>query len=156
MNEMIKMTIFRSVINSFYLNVCQQVDSVCASRSNLGSRSGSVVQSRALRSQHSPENAARERSRVRSLRQAFHSLQVRQTDPGSRAGAALCAQTGTCWCFILNLQLFCSLSAGSSAFSPTRHQTLQAGCSCSCYQLHSPPDRDPGSGRDPSRTQPAL
>ncbi|XP_047429949.1 transcription factor 24-like isoform X2 [Mugil cephalus] len=31
---------------------------------------------RALRSQHSPENAARERSRVRNLRQAFHSLQA--------------------------------------------------------------------------------
>ncbi|XP_061563502.1 transcription factor 23-like [Cololabis saira] len=30
----------------------------------------------ALRNQHSPENAARERSRVRSLRQAFHSLQA--------------------------------------------------------------------------------
>ncbi|KAM6915558.1 transcription factor 23 [Xenentodon cancila] len=29
-----------------------------------------------MRSQHSPENAARERSRVRSLRQAFHSLQA--------------------------------------------------------------------------------
>ncbi|XP_028253558.1 transcription factor 24 [Parambassis ranga] len=53
-----------------------QVDSACASRSNLASRSGSVVQSRALSSQHSPENAARERSRVRSLRQAFHSLQA--------------------------------------------------------------------------------
>ncbi|KAM7395042.1 hypothetical protein PAMA_006678 [Pampus argenteus] len=31
---------------------------------------------RKLRSQHSPENAARERSRVRNLRQAFHSLQA--------------------------------------------------------------------------------
>ncbi|KAM6964935.1 transcription factor 24 [Aplochiton taeniatus] len=41
-----------------------------------GSGSGSVVQSRVLRSQHSPENAARERSRVRNLRQAFHSLQA--------------------------------------------------------------------------------
>ncbi|XP_024119805.1 transcription factor 23 [Oryzias melastigma] len=30
----------------------------------------------ALRVQHSPENAARERSRVRNLRQAFHSLQA--------------------------------------------------------------------------------
>lgn len=29
-----------------------------------------------LRSHHSPENAARERSRVRNLRQAFHSLQA--------------------------------------------------------------------------------
>uniref|UniRef100_A0A3P9LPJ4 BHLH domain-containing protein n=1 Tax=Oryzias latipes TaxID=8090 RepID=A0A3P9LPJ4_ORYLA len=29
-----------------------------------------------LRGQHSPENAARERSRVRNLRQAFHSLQA--------------------------------------------------------------------------------
>uniref|UniRef100_A0A672YD77 Transcription factor 23 n=2 Tax=Sphaeramia orbicularis TaxID=375764 RepID=A0A672YD77_9TELE len=32
--------------------------------------------SRTLRNQHSPENAARERSRVRNLRQAFHSLQA--------------------------------------------------------------------------------
>uniref|UniRef100_A0A8P4GER2 BHLH domain-containing protein n=2 Tax=Dicentrarchus labrax TaxID=13489 RepID=A0A8P4GER2_DICLA len=37
---------------------------------------GSAVQSRTLRGQHSPENAARERSRVRNLRQAFHSLQA--------------------------------------------------------------------------------
>ncbi|CAG5950237.1 unnamed protein product [Menidia menidia] len=37
---------------------------------------GSVVQGRAWRNQHSPENAARERSRVRNLRQAFHSLQA--------------------------------------------------------------------------------
>ncbi|XP_020310905.1 transcription factor 23 [Oncorhynchus kisutch] len=29
-----------------------------------------------MKSQHSPENAARERSRVRNLRQAFHSLQA--------------------------------------------------------------------------------
>ncbi|XP_067230363.1 transcription factor 23 [Chanodichthys erythropterus] len=32
--------------------------------------------SRACKSQNSPENAARERSRVRNLRQAFHSLQA--------------------------------------------------------------------------------
>ncbi|KAI3363598.1 hypothetical protein L3Q82_001230 [Scortum barcoo] len=37
---------------------------------------GSVVQPRTLKAQHSPENAARERSRVRNLRQAFHSLQA--------------------------------------------------------------------------------
>lgn len=54
-----------------------QVRSVCGSRSISASACGSVVQVRALRSQHSPENAARERSRVRNLRQAFHSLQVR-------------------------------------------------------------------------------
>ncbi|XP_023148407.2 transcription factor 24-like [Amphiprion ocellaris] len=53
-----------------------QVQSVYESRSNSGSGCGSVVQTRALRSQHSPENAARERSRVRNLRQAFHSLQA--------------------------------------------------------------------------------
>ncbi|XP_008287086.1 transcription factor 24 [Stegastes partitus] len=53
-----------------------QVQSVYGSRPNSGSGCGSVVQSRALRSQHSPENAARERSRVRNLRQAFHSLQA--------------------------------------------------------------------------------
>uniref|UniRef100_A0A3P9IQX9 BHLH domain-containing protein n=1 Tax=Oryzias latipes TaxID=8090 RepID=A0A3P9IQX9_ORYLA len=41
------------------------VESVC------GSGLASV-----LRGQHSPENAARERSRVRNLRQAFHSLQA--------------------------------------------------------------------------------
>ncbi|XP_029903271.1 transcription factor 24 isoform X2 [Myripristis murdjan] len=41
-----------------------------------GSGCGSAVQARMLRSQHSPENAARERSRVRNLRQAFHSLQA--------------------------------------------------------------------------------
>uniref|UniRef100_A0A4W5NQG5 Transcription factor 23 n=1 Tax=Hucho hucho TaxID=62062 RepID=A0A4W5NQG5_9TELE len=35
-----------------------------------------VQPSRAMKSQHSPENAARERSRVRNLRQAFHSLQA--------------------------------------------------------------------------------
>ncbi|XP_042359652.1 transcription factor 23-like [Plectropomus leopardus] len=50
--------------------------SVCGSRSNSGSGCGSMVQSRTLRGQHSPENAARERSRVRNLRQAFHSLQA--------------------------------------------------------------------------------
>uniref|UniRef100_A0A8C7YDQ6 BHLH domain-containing protein n=1 Tax=Oryzias sinensis TaxID=183150 RepID=A0A8C7YDQ6_9TELE len=43
----------------------EQVESVC------GSGLASV-----LRGQHSPENAARERSRVRNLRQAFHSLQA--------------------------------------------------------------------------------
>uniref|UniRef100_A0A7N6FB09 BHLH domain-containing protein n=2 Tax=Anabas testudineus TaxID=64144 RepID=A0A7N6FB09_ANATE len=52
------------------------VKSACGSRLTSGSDFGSVVQSRALRSQHSPENAARERSRVRNLRQAFHSLQA--------------------------------------------------------------------------------
>ncbi|XP_071755297.1 uncharacterized protein tcf23 [Centroberyx gerrardi] len=41
-----------------------------------GSGCGSTVQARMLRPQHSPENAARERSRVRNLRQAFHSLQA--------------------------------------------------------------------------------
>ncbi|XP_072300397.1 transcription factor 23-like [Eucyclogobius newberryi] len=39
-------------------------------------QSSSVPLLRAQRSQHSPENAARERSRVRNLRQAFHSLQA--------------------------------------------------------------------------------
>lgn len=39
-------------------------------------QSVSVLQSRTHRSQNSPENAARERSRVRNLRQAFHSLQA--------------------------------------------------------------------------------
>ncbi|XP_023687322.1 transcription factor 24-like [Paramormyrops kingsleyae] len=38
--------------------------------------SGSGIQSRVLRPQPSPENAARERSRVRNLRQAFRSLQA--------------------------------------------------------------------------------
>ncbi|XP_034756354.1 transcription factor 24-like [Etheostoma cragini] len=52
------------------------VQSPCGSRSNSGSGCESAVQSRSLRSQHSPENAARERSRVRNLRQAFHSLQA--------------------------------------------------------------------------------
>ncbi|TNN42024.1 Transcription factor 23 [Liparis tanakae] len=45
--------------------------SVCGSRSGSGQ---SAVQ--CSRGQHSPENAARERSRVRNLRQAFHSLQA--------------------------------------------------------------------------------
>ncbi|KAM9840824.1 transcription factor 23 [Aulostomus maculatus] len=49
---------------------------MCESRSSSGSACGSVVQTRTLRCQHSPENAARERSRVRNLRQAFHSLQA--------------------------------------------------------------------------------
>ncbi|XP_056315296.1 transcription factor 23 [Danio aesculapii] len=39
-------------------------------------KSGPTVSSRACKSQTSPENAARERSRVRNLRQAFHSLQA--------------------------------------------------------------------------------
>lgn len=38
--------------------------------------SGAGIQSRVLRPQPSPENAARERSRVRNLRQAFRSLQA--------------------------------------------------------------------------------
>ncbi|XP_034435543.1 transcription factor 24-like [Hippoglossus hippoglossus] len=50
--------------------------STCGSRLHSGPICGSAVQSRTLRSQHSPENAARERSRVRNLRQAFHSLQA--------------------------------------------------------------------------------
>ncbi|XP_037305253.1 transcription factor 24-like [Pungitius pungitius] len=50
------------------------VQSVCASRSASGCES--AVQCSTLRGQHSPENAARERSRVRNLRQAFHSLQA--------------------------------------------------------------------------------
>ncbi|XP_012733693.2 transcription factor 23 [Fundulus heteroclitus] len=50
---------------------------VCGSTSNYAPACGPVVQSsRTLKSQHSPENAARERSRVRNLRQAFHSLQA--------------------------------------------------------------------------------
>lgn len=49
------------------------------SRSNSNCGCGSVVQFRAPRHQHSPQNAARERSRVRNLRQAFHSLQVEHT-----------------------------------------------------------------------------
>lgn len=52
---------------------------VCGSRTNSGSGFRSTAQPRSLRSQHSPENAARERSRVRNLRQAFHSLQVNFT-----------------------------------------------------------------------------
>uniref|UniRef100_A0A1A8S0D4 Transcription factor 23 n=3 Tax=Nothobranchius TaxID=28779 RepID=A0A1A8S0D4_9TELE len=50
------------------------LQTVCGSRSSCGS--GSVVQRRSLRSQNSPENAARERSRVQNLRQAFYSLQA--------------------------------------------------------------------------------
>ena len=46
----------------------------CGPGSGLGASSG--IQAKPLRSQPSPENAARERSRVRNLRQAFHSLQV--------------------------------------------------------------------------------
>ncbi|XP_069370935.1 transcription factor 24-like [Paralichthys olivaceus] len=52
------------------------IQSTCGSRLHSGPICGSAVQSRTLRSQHSPENAARERSRVRNLRQAFHSLQA--------------------------------------------------------------------------------
>lgn len=44
--------------------------------------SASAVQAKPLRSQPCPENAARERSRVRNLRQAFTSLQV---GPGGQA-----------------------------------------------------------------------
>ncbi|GAA6218601.1 transcription factor 24-like [Lates japonicus] len=50
--------------------------SMCGSKPTSGSNCGSAVQSRTLRNQYSPENAARERSRVRNLRQAFHSLQA--------------------------------------------------------------------------------
>ncbi|XP_051752970.1 transcription factor 23 [Ctenopharyngodon idella] len=39
-------------------------------------KSGPTTPSRVCKSQNSPENAARERSRVRNLRQAFHSLQA--------------------------------------------------------------------------------
>ncbi|XP_026173789.1 transcription factor 23 [Mastacembelus armatus] len=52
------------------------VQSVCGSRSHSGSGCEYADQTRELRSHHSPENAARERSRVRNLRQAFHSLQA--------------------------------------------------------------------------------
>ncbi|XP_076016352.1 transcription factor 23 [Genypterus blacodes] len=52
------------------------VQPVCGPRSSSGPNSASSLQARALRGQHSPENAARERSRVRNLRQAFHSLQA--------------------------------------------------------------------------------
>ncbi|XP_041831815.1 transcription factor 24-like [Melanotaenia boesemani] len=52
------------------------VQSVCGSSSVSASGCGPEVHARVLRSQHSPENAARERSRVRNLRQAFHSLQA--------------------------------------------------------------------------------
>ncbi|XP_034057397.1 transcription factor 24 [Gymnodraco acuticeps] len=50
--------------------------SVFGSRLNSGSCGESAVRSGTMRGQHSPENAARERSRVRNLRQAFHSLQA--------------------------------------------------------------------------------
>ncbi|XP_017557609.1 transcription factor 23 [Pygocentrus nattereri] len=39
-------------------------------------KSGPGLQTRSLKAQNSPENAARERSRVRNLRQAFQSLQA--------------------------------------------------------------------------------
>ncbi|XP_065150046.1 transcription factor 24 [Paramisgurnus dabryanus] len=39
-------------------------------------KSDPAVPSKACKTQNSPENAARERSRVRNLRQAFHSLQA--------------------------------------------------------------------------------
>ncbi|CAL9691742.1 unnamed protein product [Knipowitschia caucasica] len=47
-----------------------------AQRSKTRAPLGSVPLPRVQRSQHSPENAARERSRVRNLRQAFHRLQA--------------------------------------------------------------------------------
>ncbi|KAM4713493.1 uncharacterized protein FYW61_020478 isoform 2-T2 [Anableps anableps] len=49
---------------------------MCGSRPNSASACSPVVQTKPLKTQHSPENAARERSRVRNLRQAFHSLQA--------------------------------------------------------------------------------
>lgn len=52
------------------------VQSGCESRSSSISGCGSVVQSRTLKNQQPPKNAARERGRVRNLRQAFHSLQA--------------------------------------------------------------------------------
>uniref|UniRef100_A0A8C6S2V9 Transcription factor 23 n=1 Tax=Neogobius melanostomus TaxID=47308 RepID=A0A8C6S2V9_9GOBI len=51
-------------------------DSSPARRSRTRVQTSSMPLPRAQRSQHSPENAARERSRVRNLRQAFHSLQA--------------------------------------------------------------------------------
>ncbi|XP_068433463.1 seminal vesicle secretory protein 2-like [Clinocottus analis] len=47
-----------------------------AACSTLRSGGQSAAACSTLRGQHSPENAARERSRVRNLRQAFHSLQA--------------------------------------------------------------------------------
>uniref|UniRef100_A0A3Q2YPQ5 Transcription factor 23-like n=1 Tax=Hippocampus comes TaxID=109280 RepID=A0A3Q2YPQ5_HIPCM len=57
----------------FKFFVCTfQVPSACRPRSKARAQKLTIG---APRSHHSPENAARERSRVRSLRQAFHSLQ---------------------------------------------------------------------------------
>ncbi|CAJ1077596.1 trace amine-associated receptor 1-like [Xyrichtys novacula] len=52
------------------------VHTVCGSRPKCGAGCNHLMRSGTLRGQHSPENAARERSRIRNLRQAFHSLQA--------------------------------------------------------------------------------
>ncbi|XP_049612962.1 transcription factor 23-like [Syngnathus scovelli] len=61
--------------NSFRSNreLCYLVPSACGPRSNTSDEKISIS---TPRNHHSPENAARERSRVRNLRQAFHSLQA--------------------------------------------------------------------------------
>ncbi|XP_077366283.1 transcription factor 24 [Festucalex cinctus] len=52
--------------------LCYLLPSACGPRSNARDQTLSIDKRR----HHSPENAARERSRVRNLRQAFHSLQA--------------------------------------------------------------------------------
>ncbi|XP_008310952.1 transcription factor 24 [Cynoglossus semilaevis] len=51
-----------------------QVQSKCGSRTDSGSSCCPAIHSRMLKG-HSPQNAARERNRVRSLREAFYNLQ---------------------------------------------------------------------------------
>ncbi|XP_061610301.1 transcription factor 24-like [Phyllopteryx taeniolatus] len=53
--------------------LCYLAPSACGPRSNASDPTLAIG---AARGHHSPENAARERSRVRNLRQAFHSLQA--------------------------------------------------------------------------------
>lgn len=55
----------------------QQVQSKCGSRTDSGSSCCPAIHSRMLKG-HSPQNAARERNRVRSLREAFYNLQVKE------------------------------------------------------------------------------
>uniref|UniRef100_A0A4W5QTZ3 Transcription factor 23 n=1 Tax=Hucho hucho TaxID=62062 RepID=A0A4W5QTZ3_9TELE len=77
------MSLFSHLLSPYKLSLIYHVNvmkhkrscSSCVVQVRSGCVTG-VQPSRAMKSQHSPENAARERSRVRNLRQAFHSLQA--------------------------------------------------------------------------------
>lgn len=65
-------------VSNLEIYICARTFFLSSSFSSLifQPRSGPGVQAKASKTQNSPENAARERSRVRNLRQAFQSLQA--------------------------------------------------------------------------------